>query len=353
MRVQSIRATIQVGHIAGNRLFCLAVQMALRKMHAIAECHYLAQEIRTMAEALQYPRHLLPSRVRAPFVIDFDQLAGGIGVFNEVDLVRYLLFHHGFVSFVISWLFSVQCKRPTADEKKRLVRCGGRGCLWCFLELAQGPLSLEPLKDKEAVNAERPDGKHDDEGQHVRCIENQANPEGPTLAFAGGKAQTGHGEHPCSSSGTQEQGIGFDQLSSIKRKKVDESDVDKTKQADGKQPRPEGGKSGGDEKVHAVGLDVIAEFNAARFFSSFVFFICTACADVEGLHRVDIMHQDSALFNEKSATETRRHGEEAQTSRRRFTQMAADQKLNHEGTQEEDTKIGALIKLICCSYRYP
>lgn len=55
MRVQSIRATIQVRHVAGNRFFCLAVKMTFRKMHAIAEGHYLPQEIRAMAEALQMP----------------------------------------------------------------------------------------------------------------------------------------------------------------------------------------------------------------------------------------------------------------------------------------------------------
>jgi len=69
------------------------------------------------------------------------------------------------------------------------------------------------------------------------------------------------------------------------------------------------GKSGGDEKIQGIVLDVIAEFYTARFFSSFVFFICAACADVEGLHRVDIMHQDGALFNEKPTAEARRHRE--------------------------------------------
>jgi hypothetical protein len=90
MRVQSIRATIQIRHIAGNRFFCLAVKMAFRKMHAVAERHYLAQEIRAMTEALQYPRHLLPSRMRAPFVINFRELTGRIRVLNKVDLVLCL-----------------------------------------------------------------------------------------------------------------------------------------------------------------------------------------------------------------------------------------------------------------------
>ena len=91
MRVQSIRATIQIRHIAGNRFLCLAVKMTLRKMHAIAERHYLPQEIRAMAEALQYARHLLPARMRAPFVINLREFTRRIRVFNKIDLV---LFHH-------------------------------------------------------------------------------------------------------------------------------------------------------------------------------------------------------------------------------------------------------------------
>ena len=98
MRVQSIRAPVQVGHVAGNRLFCLAVKMAFRKMHTIAERHYLAQEIRAMAEALQYPRYLLSARVRAPFIINFREFTGRICVFNKVDLVLHFLFHHGLAS---------------------------------------------------------------------------------------------------------------------------------------------------------------------------------------------------------------------------------------------------------------
>jgi hypothetical protein len=101
MRVQSIRAPVQVRHIAGNRFFGLAVKMTLRKMHAIAERHYLPKEIRAMTKALQYARHLLPARMRAPFVIDFGEFAGGVCIFNKVDLVLHFLFHHGRVSFVV------------------------------------------------------------------------------------------------------------------------------------------------------------------------------------------------------------------------------------------------------------
>ena len=107
MRVQSIRAAVQVGHIAGNRLFCLAVKMALRKMYAVAEGHYLAQEIRAMAEALQYPRYLLSARVRAPFIINFREFTGGICVFNKVDLVLHFLFHHASRACFLGWNFIV------------------------------------------------------------------------------------------------------------------------------------------------------------------------------------------------------------------------------------------------------
>ena len=100
MRIQSIRATIKIRHIACNRLFCLAVKMTFRKMHAIAEGHYLPQEIRAMAEALQYPRHLLPARLRAPFVIDFREFTGRICVLNKFDLVFHFLVHHRRASFV-------------------------------------------------------------------------------------------------------------------------------------------------------------------------------------------------------------------------------------------------------------
>jgi hypothetical protein len=108
MRVQSIRAMIQIRHIAGNRLFCLAVKMTFREMHAITESHYLPQEVRAMAEALQYSRHLLPARLRAPFVIDFRDLTSRICVFNKIDLVLHFLLHHRFASLVIFLALVVQ-----------------------------------------------------------------------------------------------------------------------------------------------------------------------------------------------------------------------------------------------------
>src|SRR5438270_13319046 len=102
------------------------------------------------------------------------------------------------------------------NEKKRLARCGYCFSLWYFIELAQGPLSLEPLKHEESMNAEGPDRKHHNEGQHVRCIENQAGPESPALAFASTKAQADQRADPECCRGTQEHGTGPDQLTPIK-----------------------------------------------------------------------------------------------------------------------------------------
>lgn len=121
MRVQSIRATIQIGHIAGNRFFCLAVKMTFRKMHAIAECHYLPQEIRAMAEALEDSRHFLPARMRAPFVIDFRELTGRIRVLNKVDLVLHFLVHYGRrLSLCSSYLFVLQNQRIAAWRSDKI-----------------------------------------------------------------------------------------------------------------------------------------------------------------------------------------------------------------------------------------
>ena len=52
MRVQSIGTAIEPRYPARNRFLGPAVEMALGKMDRVAELHYLAQEVRAMAEAL-------------------------------------------------------------------------------------------------------------------------------------------------------------------------------------------------------------------------------------------------------------------------------------------------------------
>ena len=86
MRVQSIWTAIQIGDPTGDGLLGLAVQMSLGEMHRVAEAHDFAQEIGTMAEALQNARHELAARLGAPFVVHRGDLAGGVLVLDNVDL---------------------------------------------------------------------------------------------------------------------------------------------------------------------------------------------------------------------------------------------------------------------------
>jgi hypothetical protein len=98
MRVQSIRAAVQKRYVTGNRFLGLAVEMAFGKVHAIAEGHDLAQEIRTMTETLQDRRHLRLARQCAPLSVDLGKLAGGIRVLNQIDFALYSFFCYGCAS---------------------------------------------------------------------------------------------------------------------------------------------------------------------------------------------------------------------------------------------------------------
>lgn len=94
MGVQSIRTAVQVGDVTGDRFLGLAVQVSFRKMDRVTELHDLAQEIGTMAETLQDARHLLPSRLGTPFVVNLRDLARRMRVLDEVDLPLDLLLKH-------------------------------------------------------------------------------------------------------------------------------------------------------------------------------------------------------------------------------------------------------------------
>jgi len=83
MRVQSIRTAIEPGDPACDRFFCPAGEVPFRKMHRIAEAHDLAQEIRAMAEAFENAGHLLTARVRAPFVVNRRDFAGGVSILDD------------------------------------------------------------------------------------------------------------------------------------------------------------------------------------------------------------------------------------------------------------------------------
>ena len=86
MRVEAIGTAIEPGDPACDRFFCPAGEVPFRKMHRVAEAHYLAQKIRAMAEALENARHLPAARVRAPLVVYLRNLTSGVRILNYVDL---------------------------------------------------------------------------------------------------------------------------------------------------------------------------------------------------------------------------------------------------------------------------
>jgi hypothetical protein len=94
MRVQSIWAAIEPRHPARDRFLGFPVEVTLRKMNRVAEFHHFAQKVRAMAEALQNTRHLLPTRFRAPFVVDLGNFSRRVAIFDELNfglMVRHFL----------------------------------------------------------------------------------------------------------------------------------------------------------------------------------------------------------------------------------------------------------------------
>ena len=86
MAVQSIRAAIQVGYVAGNHLLVAAREMTFGKVDRIGKLDDLAQKIRPRAKALYDSGDLLSSRARAPKVVGGGYVAGDFGVFDDSDL---------------------------------------------------------------------------------------------------------------------------------------------------------------------------------------------------------------------------------------------------------------------------
>jgi hypothetical protein len=85
MRIQSIGTLIEPGDPAGDCFFCPASKVPFRKVDRIAEAHDLAQEIGTMAKALENAGHLLAARMRAPFLIYLRNIASRVGILNHFD----------------------------------------------------------------------------------------------------------------------------------------------------------------------------------------------------------------------------------------------------------------------------
>jgi hypothetical protein len=88
MAVESIRTTIEVGNVAGDHLLVSASEMALRKMDRVSEFKHTAEEVGARSEALYDAGDLLSSRARAPVVVSSERIAGGFGIFDDLDFCR-------------------------------------------------------------------------------------------------------------------------------------------------------------------------------------------------------------------------------------------------------------------------
>jgi hypothetical protein len=86
VRVESIRAAIQVGDVARDHLFVSPREMAFGKVDRVGELHYVAKEIRALTEAFQDSRHLRAAGLGAPLVIGDRSIAGRLGVLDQFDL---------------------------------------------------------------------------------------------------------------------------------------------------------------------------------------------------------------------------------------------------------------------------
>jgi hypothetical protein len=59
--------------------------MTVGEMNRVAEFDHIAQEVGTVAEALQNAWHFLSARLGSPFVVDNGHVASGVAIFDELD----------------------------------------------------------------------------------------------------------------------------------------------------------------------------------------------------------------------------------------------------------------------------
>ena len=88
MAVQSIRAPVQVGDMAGNHLLVSPCEMPFGKVNGIRELNHLPQEVRSRSEAFDDAGNLLPARAGPPKVIGGGGFAGRLSVFDDSNFGR-------------------------------------------------------------------------------------------------------------------------------------------------------------------------------------------------------------------------------------------------------------------------
>ena len=88
MAVQSIRAPVQVGDVAGDHLLVASRQMSLGEMNGVGKLNHLPQEIGTRAEALDDTWYLLSSRAGTPEIVGGGGFSSGLCIFNNANFGR-------------------------------------------------------------------------------------------------------------------------------------------------------------------------------------------------------------------------------------------------------------------------
>jgi hypothetical protein len=83
--VQSIRTAVQVGDVARNHLLVPPGEMPLGKMNLVRKLDHLAEKVWSRAEALDDAGNLLAARGGAPKIVRGGDVAGGLGIFPDLN----------------------------------------------------------------------------------------------------------------------------------------------------------------------------------------------------------------------------------------------------------------------------
>jgi hypothetical protein len=89
--IESIRAAIEKGNVAGDHLLVTAREMTFRKVNFVGEFDYLAKKIRPRAKTFDDARDLLTPGAGAPEIVGSSDCAGGFCVFGDPDFCGVLL----------------------------------------------------------------------------------------------------------------------------------------------------------------------------------------------------------------------------------------------------------------------
>ena len=92
--------------------------------------------------------------------------------------------------------------------------------------ISQSLLPLKPFEEEEGVDAERPQRKKNDEGDHISAIQNHAGKEGPTTAASGYEAECNQEYDPRRAQSVQRERIKVTKRPTVKGEEVNRANAD-------------------------------------------------------------------------------------------------------------------------------